>query len=800
MKPSISRRIHSICLTLFFVSACALALLVTSSVSAQNSQSSPDPAAQQGVESPPSVTAEMEKLTQAANVARNSGDPNTVSQANKQLIALSLRVMGNLRLLESAYLQAADLYTESLKYSDSPDTRLSLAIADMSALLPDEATGQAEKILAVDPKNRNAKIILAKIFMGKQEFAKASGILLDLTQEEQGNMELRYEYATALLDTKNPEDKAHAADVLTSIVQAVGDSGPLHVRFGQAYRNAEDMPDAIQEFQHAIQLDPSTPYAYYFLGLAYLSTNEWKPTPEASTQFEAELRYYPRDFLCNYMLGFMASSQRQYDAADKYLQVATDVNPSWPEPWLYLGLDDYAQGNMKSAEVMLRKAIQYTGKDESRSNYQIRRAYIDLGRILSSSGRQKEANVYLEKARDLQNKLMAAGQQDVTAMALASGGGTMAAMVPLDQQRDNQVLPHAAENTDMFSRLDASMATRGNLTSEQLASANEQENSLRAVLGQSLSDLATSEAIRGEYIVALSYYQEAEHWDNTIPELARNLGLCAYKANNYPVAIQWLSQTLQKNPNQNNAVRAMLGMSYYATNQYADAVHAFIPLQEAGMRDPAVGYVWADALGKMQDLKEAAVVLTQYEKNVLPNETLLEVGRLWIEIGDYGKAVAVFHHILANDPAFPKAHFDAGEAEMRWQHWNDAVSEFQAELALNPDDSDAQYDLGYVDLKQSKVDEAVKLFMQVPATNTEYADAQYQLGKIFLLQGKVQDSVAHLEIAAQQSPDKDYIHYQLQAAYRKEGHLADANRELAIYSEIKAKARSRVATAMGTQQ
>ncbi len=43
--------------------------------------------------------------------------------------------------------------------------------------------------------------------------------------------------------------------------------------------------------------------------------------------------------------------------------------------------DDY-----KRAETILRKAVELTGRDEARYNYQIRRAYIDLGSILSSSG------------------------------------------------------------------------------------------------------------------------------------------------------------------------------------------------------------------------------------------------------------------------------------------------------------------------------------------------------------------------------------------------------------------------------
>jgi hypothetical protein len=35
----------------------------------------------------------------------------------------------------------------------------------------------------------------------------------------------------------------------------------------------------------------------------------------------------------------------------------------------------------------------------------------------------------------------------------------------------------------------------------------------------------------------------------------------------------------------------------------------------------------------------------------------------------------------------------------------------------------------------------------------------------------------------------DYVHYQLQAAYRKESRIAEADRELELYKEIKSKSR-----------
>jgi hypothetical protein len=39
------------------------------------------------------------------------------------------------------------------------------------------------------------------------------------------------------------------------------------------------------------------------------------------------------------------------------------------------------------------------------------------------------------------------------------------------------------------------------------------------------------------------------------------------------------------------------------------------------------------------------------------------------------------------------------------------------------------------------------------------------------------------------------MHYQLQAAYRKEGRTAEADRELAIYKQLKAESRARAAQA-----
>ena len=69
------------------------------------------------------------------------------------------------------------------------------------------------------------------------------------------------------------------------------------------------------------------------------------------------------------------------------------------------------------------------------------------------------------------------------------------------------------------------------------------------------------------------------------------------------------------------------------------------------------------------------------------------------------------------------------------------------------------------------------------------AQPQYQFGKLLLESGNLAEAVTHLELAEQADASQDYIHYQLQAAYRKIGRTADADREARLYREIKARRR-----------
>lgn len=706
-----------------------------------------------------------------------------------------------MRLLESAETQASELYKTALIYEDTPDARADLAISELGSNRLADAIADSERALAAEPHNLRAELVLARALERQGEYAKAADAYSRAVQL-QPKIESLYSLGICLLATGEPKDKDRAAAVFQQMARTAGESGSLHVLFGRAYRDAGDMPSAVRELQEAIRLDTTTPHAHYFLGIARLSMNEWKPTPDAESELKAELQYHPGDFLANYMLGFLLSSDRQYEDSNRYLATAARLNGSWPEPWLYMGLNAYSQGDMKSAEEDMLKAIQLTGTDEARGNYQIRRAYVDLGRILSASGRKPESETYLTRARDLQNKIMRQTQAEVASMSAASGGGMAATVSPIDKQHESEQAP-ALRTADASAPGDAAAIADENLTPEQRQAADAQEKELRLILGQSYKDLATSEAIQGRYAQALAHYQAAEHWsqgpgsqgaasaDPVTPDLAKNLGQSAFRANDYAEAIRGLSQALNEKPD-DRPVRAMLGMSYFYTQRFGDAARVFLPLGEGGMSDPLVGYAWAASLAKAGDLKDASKVLVRFEAGAPSQDMLLLIGQLWTEIGDYSHAVETLHRALATDASLPRAHYYAGLADILWQHWPDAAAEFTAELLISPHDEEARYNLGFVALQQSKNDEAMRIFREVIAADPSHANAQYELGKMLLDRGQAEEAVPYLEAAARLDPGKDYLHYQLQAAYRKESRTADADRELEIYKELKAKSRPHI--------
>jgi tetratricopeptide (TPR) repeat protein len=198
------------------------------------------------------------------------------------------------------------------------------------------------------------------------------------------------------------------------------------------------------------------------------------------------------------------------------LATAAKARPNWPEPWLYTGLAAYGNGDQKTSEEDLRKAIEFTAND-SRGNYQIRRAYYTLGRLLTDQNRKEEAAAFVSRFREIQAEMLLEIQRTHGTM-----GGGMAQMTPsasafsalaTTETEVSFLLPLIGNQAFPFdiviSRADAPTIDR--------ESTNAQEAELRKLLAGALNDLGTVEARQEQFAMALSHFQEAEKWNSETP-------------------------------------------------------------------------------------------------------------------------------------------------------------------------------------------------------------------------------------------------------------------------------------------
>lgn len=723
---------------------------------------------------------ELQARMKAHTEAQQSGDAEAIANSAKRLIAYTLLQMAELRNVEGAYPEAIELCKRSLDFENTPDTHLTMAVAFMQANQTD--AGLAETIVLVrnDPKNAAAWNLQGKLLLQKKDYRGAAAALAR-SLELRPDTEVAYGMAAAFFHLG---EKDKAAGVLEEMVKSGGDRASLRIMAGRAYESFGMFAEAEREYKKAIEKDAKFSRGHYFLGLMHMVRNEWNATPEARQEFLAEIAINPDDFFGNYFMGYILSTEKKYDESDKYLRIAAAALPEWPEPPLYMGLNAFGRGDTKTAELLLQKAVELTGSDEARNNYQIRRAYFILGRLLIQSGRKEKGSEYSQKSKAMEAKLLVKEKDNAPALAQdnASVGLNLSLPgAPSDASAPQLVLDPAA-------KLDASRITKHLSPAERQATENI-ERQFRNILATALSDLASTEGRRKEYALALAHYHEAERWDPGVPGLMRNIGIAAFFVEDYAESARALKSVIQENPKDMRAV-AMRAMALFTIRDYAEAVPEFERLGEGAYSDPRMAFGWATSLARTNNKTKALAVLQKMTANPLPPDVMLMAGQAYVDLGENAQGLKWFKDAAAQDPKLRQAHGLAGRTLLKLKRPAEAVTELQAELKIDPRNPQAQYDLALAQIQTSQPQAAVATLQALVDSYPDYAEAQYELGKALLQIGKPDQAVLHLQSAITYAPDLDDAHKQLIVAYRRAGRTEDANREQAAYNaRTKAQAR-----------
>ncbi len=624
------------------VLVCYLSLLLFCASATSHSQTV------QGTQAPRAAADGLSQRLDAAMEARKSGDVAAIGLTSQRVIALALVEMAKLRLDQKAYDEAIRLCGESLEFEDAAETRVEVAIVSLYAKKPSDAVKQAATATQMDPQNALAWNIKGEALLRSRDYGGAATALSRALEVKRDAQSL-YGLGSAQLGMG---EKQKAAETFSQFLALTGDFGWSRVLVGRAYQEQALQQEAEMEFQKALLLDPATPNAHYFWALTSIQANAWNASPEVYSHLRAELQLNPRHFEANYMLGSLASTARNYKESDQYLHLASEVKPSVPETWVLLGLNAQKRGANRIAEAFFRKAIALAKNGDLRDHFEVRKAYTGLGRLLMASGRTKEAEELLNKARELQAQNLVEARKSLDAIDGKNeeqGGGSAAPFVPeSDSGRQLYFSPLSKKDSlpkeDSLSKTSAAVRSPSGIKGKT-------ERHLGEVLGASFNDLATAEALQEKYQEAFNHYHEAARWDLAIPGLRRNLGLAAFFAGQPAEASHLLSKVVAQSPADAHA-RAVLGLAYFATKDYAKAARTIAPIADRAGQDPQLGVAWAKSLAETGNRRGAIRALQDLDRPGanLSIENLIQFGKLWQELGELDRAAQFFRRALVIDP------------------------------------------------------------------------------------------------------------------------------------------------------
>jgi len=583
---------------------------------------------------------------EAAKEARKSGDLATIGLTSKRVIALGLVDMARLRLDAKAYDEAIKLCGESLAFEDTAETRVEIAIASLYAKKLADAVKQASAATELDPQNALAWTIKGEALLRSHDYANAAAAL---SRALQVKLDAESVYALGMAQL-GMSDKEAAVKTFYQFLMLTGDFGWSRVLVGRAYQEQALAQEAETQYEKALLLDPTTPNVHYFWALSLLQRKAWNPSADVYKHLRAELELNPRHFEANYMLGSLASTARNYKESDQYLHLASQVSPSVPETWVLLGLNAQNRKADQTAEAYFRKAIALTKNTDPKEHLTIRRAYFALGRMLVSSGRRKDGEEFLQKAQELQLLVMAESQNKPGTMKAKDEDGMSGAAAPHIPETDDRNDFSALSEQGLIGGEDSSLALRSGAKSPQ-GPAGETEKRLHTILGSAFNDLATAEALQEKYDLAAKHYREAAKWDSAIPGLQRNLGLAAYFVGEHAQAIRLLAKVIRATPGDAHA-RAVLGLAYFATGDYANAAQTISPIADQARQDPQLGFAWAKSLSQIGNRRGAAHALETLGRSDanLSSVNLIQFGKLWQELGNTERAAQFFRRALVIDP------------------------------------------------------------------------------------------------------------------------------------------------------
>jgi|GEM_PF-1222239 len=649
-----------------------------------------------------------------------------------------------------------------------------LALLDMGAGRAADAVRRLQQLLAENLDDLETRRLLAAALFADGRPEQAIQELEEARARSPRDPELAYSLATAHLRAGQPE----AAEPLFAEVARARPIPATHVLLGRTYRDAGYYDRAEAELERALELDPATPRAHFYLGTLHLLDSRRAELEEAMADFRRELEVAPDDPSAHLYLGMALVESRRPEPAVEHLELAAGEPGTALDGNLFLGRALVAIDQPGQAVAAFRRALERAegkaGAADGPGAEQLRSIHYQLGLALRRSGDAEAGAFHLEAAERITETLTVESRDTLSRFieSDASEGYGGPAVPQLD--------------TSSFAGLDAGQRA-------------EVRRGVEAALTRSYLNLGILQARAGRPGRAARLVAEAANLTPDFPGVQRTLGIVRFNAGQHAEAIAPLTRALAESPG-DRELRRMLGLAHLEAESYVQAAELLetelraAELREgaqggaAGSRDdPSLLYAYGLALvrgGRAAEAEGVFAELTQRFDASARVQVLL--GEAQAQGNDFTAAVEHFERALELDPAVADARPALGVIRLRQGELEAAEEVLRGELELRPGNVRARFLLATVLDLVDRSEEAAAELRRVLAATPGDVDARYLLGKALLGTGAAEEALAQLETAAELAPGDANVRYQLGRAYQALGRRDEAKAAFERFRELKA--------------
>ncbi len=316
--------------------------------------------------------------------------------------------------------------------------------------------------------------------------------------------------------------------VALNLLATAGHYAEAHCIRGEELVAAGRQPQAIEQYERALQIDRDDAEAHCDLGIALAQTGKIE---EAIQHYEQALRIDPDFAQAHTDLGVALAQTGKIAEAIPHYEQALRIHPENAEAHTDLGAALAQTGRIGEAILHYEQALRIHPDSVE--------AHFNLGNALAQTGKTREAIRHFEQV--LRIKPDFADAQYNLGIALAQTGKTEEAIQHFEQAL--RIKPNYAE---AHYNLGTALARSGKI--KEAIQHFEQALRIKPDYAEAHDDLAISLAQTGKIEEAIQHFEQALRIKPDYAEAHYNLGIALGQAGRTPEAIEHLKQALRIEP------------------------------------------------------------------------------------------------------------------------------------------------------------------------------------------------------------------------------------------------------------